>query len=135
MKKPTSATLVLEFTKIRSIRAFMPGVPSLLGALPAPLYETLSADCILVIIDTNMRLPDLGNMKWEEFSVIVPCSQLHQIGEFIQTFHSHLSDEEFARVSQKSRAAFEYILPQNFIMRSLQQLGLISNQQNVLLRN
>ncbi|MBR8834045.1 MAG: exostosin family protein [Stigonema ocellatum SAG 48.90 = DSM 106950] len=88
------------------------------------LYETLSAGRIPVLIDTNMRLPDLGNMRWEEFSVIVPCSQMHRIGEIIQAFHNNLSDEEFARVCEKSRMAFEYLLPHNFIMRFLQQLGL-----------
>ena len=86
------------------------------------LYETMSAGRIPVIIDTNMRLPDLGNLQWSDFSVIVPCSKIHHLGEIIQAFHDRLSQEEFDRMCQRSRAAFEYLLPHHFMLRYLQQL-------------
>ena len=85
------------------------------------LYEVMSAGRLPVLIDTNMRLPDLGSLKWEEFCVIVPFSDLHQIGERIQAFHDNLSDEAFKEACMKSRAAFEYLSPENFIFKALKE--------------
>lgn len=84
------------------------------------LWEAMSAGRIPVLIDTNRLLPDLGEMKWEDFCVIVPFSEVHRIGEFIQDFHARLSDEDFAEVCRKSRAAFEQMLPHNFVVRALE---------------
>lgn len=82
------------------------------------LYEVMSAGRIPIIIDTNMALPNLdGFGRWEEFSIIVPISDLHQIEDYIRDFHNNLSDEVFRQVCIKSRAAFEYLLPHNFFFQ------------------
>jgi hypothetical protein len=86
------------------------------------LYETMSAGRIPIIIDTNMRLPDIGSMKWEEFSVIIPYSEVHRIGDIVQAFHDRISEDDFARACRKSRSAFEYLLPHNFILNALKSL-------------
>lgn len=94
------------------------------------LYEVMSAGRIPVIIDTNMQLPDLGEFgKWEDFSVIVPYSDVHRIGDIIQEFHDSLSDEKFKEVCRKSRAAFEYLLPHNFILDALRNRLNASNTE------
>ncbi|OCR02209.1 hypothetical protein BCD67_06225 [Oscillatoriales cyanobacterium USR001] len=91
------------------------------------LWEVMSAGRIPVIIDTNRSLPDLGEMKWEDFCAIVPFSEVHRIGDYIQAFHDRLSDDDFAEVCRKSRAAFEQMLPHNFIFRILE---IIANSSN-----
>jgi hypothetical protein len=83
------------------------------------LWEVMSAGRIPIIIDTNQQFPNLGSLKWEDFSVIVPYSELHRIGEIVQKFHDSMSDEEFRQACMKSRAAFEYLLPHNFILEAL----------------
>ncbi|MBE9126899.1 MULTISPECIES: exostosin domain-containing protein [unclassified Coleofasciculus] len=83
------------------------------------LWEVMSAGRIPIIIDTNQQFPNLGDLKWEDFSVIVPYSDLHRLGEIVQKFHDSLSDEKFRQACQKSRAAFEYLLPHNFILDAL----------------
>ena len=91
----------------------------------------MSAGRIPVIIDTKMTLPELdGFGKWEEFSIIVPFSDLHRIEDYILNFHNRLSDEDFRQACIKSRAAFEYLLPHNFFFqdRLLSKLSAISQR-------
>lgn len=86
------------------------------------LYEVMSAGRIPIIIDTNMQLPNLNAFgRWDEFSVIVPSSKVNHLGEIVQEFHNRLSNEEFESACYKSRAAFEYLLPHQFVLRTLQQ--------------
>ncbi|MER3434309.1 MAG: hypothetical protein C4288_12995 [Leptolyngbya sp. ERB_1_1] len=85
------------------------------------LYETMSAGRIPIIIDTNVQLPSLNNFgDWREFSVLVPLAESHKIGSIVRKFHDSLSDEAFQQACAKSRAAFEYLAPHNFILRALQ---------------
>ena len=84
------------------------------------LGEVMSAGRIPVFIDTNKSLPELRGMKWEDFCVIVPFSEVHRIGDYIQAFHDKLSHEDFAEVCRKSRAAFEQLLPHNFVLIMLE---------------
>jgi Exostosin family len=79
------------------------------------MYEIMSAGRIPVIIDNNLMLPHLEGIKWEEFSVTVPYSQIHRIGEYIQKFHDSLSEEEFQNACRKARMAFDQLLPHNYI--------------------
>jgi hypothetical protein len=81
------------------------------------LWEVMSAGRIPVFIDTNRSLPELRGMKWEDFCVIVPFSEAHRIGDYIQAFHDKLSDDDFAEACGKSRAAFDQLLPHNFVLR------------------
>ena len=81
------------------------------------LGEVMSAGRIPVFIDTNRSLSELRGMKWEDFCVIVPFSEVHRIGDYIQAFHDKLSDDDFAEVCRKSRAAFDQLLPHNFVLR------------------
>jgi hypothetical protein len=83
------------------------------------LWEVMSAGRIPIIIDTNQQFPNLGDLKWEDFSIIVPYSELYRLGEIVQEFHDSMSDEEFRQACIKSRAAFEYLLPHNFILEAL----------------
>jgi Exostosin family len=85
------------------------------------LYETMSAGRIPVIIDTNMELPKLNSIGWEEFSAIVPYANIHKVGESIQGFHDKMSDLDFKQVCLKSRAAFEALLPHKFILENLKK--------------
>ncbi|MEG4213722.1 hypothetical protein [Microcoleus sp. S13_B4] len=84
------------------------------------LWEVMSAGRIPVFIDTNKSLPELRGMKWEDFCVIVPFSEVHRIGDYIQAFHDKLSDDDFVEVCRKSRAAFDQLLPHNFVVRILE---------------
>jgi hypothetical protein len=79
------------------------------------MYEIMSAGRIPVIIDNNLKLPYLEDLKWEEFSVIVPYLEIDRIGEYIQKFHDSMSDEEFSNACRKSRMAFDYLLPHNYV--------------------
>ncbi len=87
-----------------------------------PLWEVISAGRLPIIIDTNQFLPDLENLKWEEFSVFVPFSQLNRLGEIVQEFHDKMSEADFAEACRKSRQAFEYLMPHNFVTRSLEDI-------------
>lgn len=87
------------------------------------LYETMSAGRIPIIVDTNMKLPELGSIKWEEFSVIVPYSDLNRIGEIVQSFHDSLSSSDFEKICLRARAAYEACLPHNFIFNSLEKVN------------
>ncbi|NQE32756.1 hypothetical protein [Microcoleus asticus] len=91
------------------------------------LLEVMSAGRIPVFIDTNRLLPELRGMKWEDFCVIVPFSEVHRIGDYIQAFHDKLSDEDFAQVCRKSRAAFDQLLPHNFVVRILEIIAKSTN--------
>jgi hypothetical protein len=91
------------------------------------LGEVMSAGRIPVFIDTNKSLPELRGMKWEDFCVIVPFSEVHRIGDYIQAFHDKLSDDDFAEVCRKSRAAFEQLLPHNFVLIMLEIMAKSSN--------
>ena len=91
------------------------------------LWEVMSAGRIPVFIDTNRSLPDLGESKWEDFSIIIPFSEVHRIGDYIKGFHDRLSDEDFAEVCRKSRAVFEQMLPHHFILKILE---IIANRTN-----
>lgn len=86
------------------------------------LYEVMSAGRIPIIIDTNMRLPELESLNWEDFSVIVPYAEVGKIGKIVAAFHDRLSDDDFAEVCRKSRAAFEELLPHNFILKFVKYL-------------
>ncbi len=86
------------------------------------LWEVMSAGRIPVLIDTNGLLPELIGMKWEDFCVIVPFSEVHRIGDYIQAFHDQLSDDDFVEVCRKSRAAFDQLLPHNFVLRILEKI-------------
>lgn len=87
------------------------------------LWEVMSAGRIPVLIDTNGLLPELIGMKWEDFCVIVPFSEVHRIGDYIQTFHDQLSDDDFVEVCRKSRAAFDQLLPHNFVIGILEKIA------------
>jgi hypothetical protein len=91
------------------------------------LFEVMSAGRIPVFIDTNKSLPELRGMKWEDFCVIVPVSEVHRIGDYIQAFHDQLSDDDFTEVCRKSRAAFEQLLPHNFVFRILEIIAKSTN--------
>jgi hypothetical protein len=91
------------------------------------LGEVMSAGRIPVFIDTNKSLPELRGMKWEDFCVIVPFSEVHRIGDYIQAFHDQLSDDDFAEVCRKSRAAFEQLLPHNFVLIMLEIIAKSTN--------
>lgn len=91
------------------------------------LWEVMSAGRIPVFIDTNRSLPELRGMKWEDFCVIVPFSEVHRIGDYIQAFHDRLSDDDFAEVCRKSRAAFDQLLPHNFVLRILEIIAKSTN--------
>jgi len=91
------------------------------------LFEVMSAGRIPVFIDTNKSLPELRGMKWEDFCVIVPFSEVHRIGDYIQAFHDQLSDDDFAEVCRKSRAAFEQLLPHNFVLIMLEIIAKSTN--------
>jgi hypothetical protein len=91
------------------------------------LFEIMSAGRIPVFIDTNKSLPELRGMKWEDFCVIVPFSEVHRIGDYIQAFHDRLSDDDFAEVCRKSRAAFEQLLPHNFVLIMLEIIAKSTN--------
>lgn len=91
------------------------------------LGEVMSAGRIPVFIDTNRSLPELKGMKWEDFCVIVPFSEVHRIGDYVQAFHDKLSEDDFAEVCRKSRAAFEQLLPHNFVVRILEIIAKSTN--------
>jgi hypothetical protein len=91
------------------------------------LFEVMSAGRIPVFIDTNKSLPELRGMKWGDFCVIVPFSEVHRIGDYIQAFHDQLSDDDFAEVCRKSRAAFEQLLPHNFVLIMLEIIAKSTN--------
>jgi hypothetical protein len=85
------------------------------------LYEVMSAGRIPVIIDTNLDLPMLQGMKWEDFSIIIPFSKIDSVGERIHTFHERLSDEDFEKICNQSQLAFQSLLPHKFVINTLRQ--------------
>ena len=87
------------------------------------MYEVMSAGRIPILIDTNLQRPTLKNSKWEDFCVIVPFQEIHRLGEIVADFHRQLSPEDFLAVCQKSRAAFEELLPHNFVFQILQEIA------------
>lgn len=87
------------------------------------MYEVMSAGRIPILIDTNLQRPTLKSGKWEDFCVIVPFQEIHRLGEIVESFHRKLSPEDFLAVCQKSRAAFEELLPHNFVFQILQEIA------------
>lgn len=86
------------------------------------MYEVMSAGRIPILIDTNLQRPTLKNGRWEDFCVIVPFKEIHRLGEIVEDFHNKLSPEDFLAVCRKSRAAFEELLPHNFVFQVLQEI-------------
>src|SRR4028119_1251574 len=91
------------------------------------IWEVMSAGRIPVFMDTNKSLPELRGMKWEDFCVIVPYSEVHRVGDYIQAFHDKLSDDHFAEACRKSCAAFEQLLPHNFVLIMLEIIAKNTN--------
>jgi len=85
-------------------------------------YEVLSAGRIPVIIDTKLHLPELEGMKWEDFCVFVPLSQLDHIGEIIENFHRRLTEETFQQKCQMARQSYEQLMPHRFIYRIISEI-------------
>jgi hypothetical protein len=105
------------------------GIGLLTAVIVPHLYKKgyMSAGRIPVFIDTNRPLPELRGMKWEDFCVIVPFSEVHRVGDYIQAFHDKLSDDDFAEACRKSRAAFEQLLPHNFVLTMLEIIAKNTN--------
>lgn len=94
------------------------------------MYEVMSAGRIPILIDTNFQLPILKNSRWEDFCVIVPFQEIDRLGEIVEEFHRKLSPEDFLAVCQKSRSAFEELLPHNFVFQILQEIANYSAQSS-----
>ena len=92
------------------------------------MYEVMSAGRIPILIDTNLQRPPLKNSRWEDFCVIVPFQEIHRLGEIVEEFHHKLSPEDFLTVCQKSRAAFEELLPHKFVFQIIQEIVKYSGQ-------
>jgi hypothetical protein len=86
------------------------------------MYEVMSAARIPILIDTNLQRPSLKNGKWEDFCIIIPFQEIHRFSEIVADFHSSLSPEDFSVICQKSRAAFEELLPHNFVYQIIQEI-------------
>ena len=95
------------------------------------MYEVMSAGRIPILIDTNLQRPPLKNGRWEDFCVIVPFKEIHKLGEIVEDFHNRLSPEDFLVVCRKSRAAFEELLPHNFVYKILQEIANYSSENPV----
>ena len=95
------------------------------------MYEVMSAGRIPILIDTNLQRPPLKNGRWEDFCVIVPFKEIHKLGEIVEDFHNRLSPEDFLVVCRKSRAAFEELLPHNFVYQILQEIANHSSKSPV----
>jgi|GEM_PF-872855 len=86
------------------------------------IYEVMSAGRIPILIDTNLQLPTLKKVNWQDFCIIVPFAEIHRLGEIVENFHNKLSPEDFLVACQKSKAAFEELLPHNFVLQILQEI-------------
>ena len=86
------------------------------------MYEVMSAGRIPILIDTNLQRPALKQGKWEDFCVIVPFREIDRLEEIVTNFHNRLSPEDFSAICQKSKAAFEELLPHDFVLQILQEI-------------
>ena len=77
--------------------------------------EVLAAGRIPVIIDTDLLLPPLSGMQWEDFSVMVPFRQINDIGRIVSEFHNRLTEDEFQHKCHLAKTAFEQLLPHHYI--------------------
>ncbi len=77
--------------------------------------EVLAAGRIPVIIDTDLLLPPLPGMQWEDFSVIVPFGQINRIGKILDDFHNSLTEDDFQHKCHLAKTAFERMLPHHYI--------------------
>ncbi|MCU0354132.1 MAG: glycosyltransferase family 47 protein, partial [Cytophagales bacterium] len=87
-------------------------------------WEVLSAGRIPVIVDTKQKLPHLEGMRWEDFCVFVPPTELNRIGEIIGEYHAGLSEDDFQEKCRMARAAFEQLMPHRYIRRVIQTIRL-----------
>lgn len=78
-------------------------------------FEVMSAGRIPVIIDTKLRFPELKGMAWSDFAVIVPLSEMNNIGQLIEDFHGRLTENTFRQKCRLSRQAFSQLLPEHYI--------------------
>lgn len=85
-------------------------------------YEVLSAGRIPVIIDTKLQFPPLKGLNWEDFCVFVPLNELDNIGQVIEQFHAKLTEEEFQEKCRMARAAFDQLMPHEFIYHILSEI-------------
>lgn len=86
------------------------------------LYEVMSACRIPIIIDTNMKLPKLSRINWEDFSIIVPFRKIDEIGERVTAFHNSISSADFDKICRTSRLAFEALAPDKFFRYALKEM-------------
>ena len=77
--------------------------------------EVLAAGRIPVIIDTDLLLPPLPGMQWEDFSVMVPFRQINDIGRIVSEFHNRLTEDDFQHKCHLAKTAFERMLPHHYI--------------------
>mgnify|MGYP002779724081 CR=1 FL=1 len=85
-------------------------------------WEVLSAGRIPVIVDTRQKLPALEGMRWEDFCVFVPPTELNRIGDIVGEYHAGLSEDGFQEKCRMARAAFEQLMPHRYIRRVIRTI-------------
>lgn len=85
-------------------------------------FEALSLGRIPVLIDTDCILPFADKIKYEDFVVVVPYTDIKNAEKRIRVFYDTLSNEEFHRRQTMAREAFEMLRPDSFLRIVLPEL-------------
>ena len=73
------------------------------GNFSTRLYETLCLGRIPVIVDSDLVLPWVGRVPWDELAVIVPADRLDELADRVVAHHAGLDDEAFLDLQQRCR--------------------------------
>jgi Exostosin family len=78
-------------------------------------YETLCLGRVPVIVDTDIVLPYDFLLPWNDYCVIVPRSDVDNIGARIAAFHDRLTPSDFVELQHECRRVWEdYLSPLGF---------------------
>lgn len=71
------------------------------------LFEMLSLGRVPIIIDTERNLPFSEKIDYRSFSIIVDHMEIARMPEIVRAVYDALSEEEWHRMQEKARTAFQ----------------------------
>lgn len=77
------------------------------GNFSVRFYEALSMGRIPILIDTETVLPFEDFIRYDDFILRVPYTEIDRLGDIVFDFHKNLSEEKFIAMQKAARTAYE----------------------------
>jgi hypothetical protein len=85
-------------------------------------FETMAANRIPVMVDTNQYLPFEDIIPWKEIGVWVPFPDFNSISDFIYNFHEKLNQKSFDELTREIENIYENYLSRPSVVKQIRQI-------------